>query len=107
MSKFKTLLTIALSLLFVEAQTNNIRQISSKDGLSNSAILSMYQTDDGTMWLGTCDGINLFLGEYYRKQQRGEQQYSMDSHKLWTRQIRQENKNTQIFQTVFGEVFYK
>ncbi|MFV0470222.1 MAG: two-component regulator propeller domain-containing protein [Dysgonomonas sp.] len=40
----------------------NLRQISSRDGLSNSAILSLYQDKDGFMWFGTCDGLNMFDG---------------------------------------------
>lgn len=42
---------------------NNIQQITNRDGLSNSAILSMQQDKDGYMWLGTCDGLNLYNGK--------------------------------------------
>lgn len=40
----------------------NLRQISNKDGLSNSAILSIYQDTNGLMWFGSCDGLNIFDG---------------------------------------------
>jgi len=40
----------------------NLRQISNKDNLSNSAVLSLYQDSDGYMWFGTCDGLNMFDG---------------------------------------------
>ena len=40
----------------------NLRQISSKDGLSNSAILSMLQDKNSEMWFGSCDGLNIFDG---------------------------------------------
>lgn len=40
----------------------NLRQISSKDGLSNSAILSMLQDKNNEMWFGSCDGLNIFDG---------------------------------------------
>ncbi|MBK5719358.1 helix-turn-helix domain-containing protein [Dysgonomonas sp. Marseille-P4677] len=40
----------------------NLRQISNRDGLSNSAILSICQDNDGFMWFGSCDGLNMFNG---------------------------------------------
>jgi len=40
----------------------NLRQISNKDNLSNSAVLSLCQDSDGYMWFGTCDGLNMFDG---------------------------------------------
>ncbi|MBB4034917.1 signal transduction histidine kinase/ligand-binding sensor domain-containing protein/AraC-like DNA-binding protein [Dysgonomonas hofstadii] len=44
------------------AMSYNLRQISSKNGLSNSAILSIYQDRKGFMWFGSCDGLNMFDG---------------------------------------------
>ena len=40
----------------------NIRQISNDEGLSNSAVLSVFQDRSGLMWFGTCDGLNMFDG---------------------------------------------
>ncbi len=40
----------------------NLRQISNADGLSNSAVLSLYQDNEGFLWFGTCDGVNLYDG---------------------------------------------
>ncbi len=40
----------------------NLKQISKRDGLSNSAILSIAQDGEGYMWLGTVDGVNLYDG---------------------------------------------
>lgn len=40
----------------------NLRQYSSTNGLSNSAILSICQDRDGYMWFGSCEGVNLFDG---------------------------------------------
>ncbi len=39
-----------------------LRQLSSKNGLSNSAILSISQDRNGFMWFGSCDGLNMFDG---------------------------------------------
>lgn len=40
----------------------NMRQTSNADGLTNSAILAMHQDPQGFLWLGTCDGVNIFEG---------------------------------------------
>lgn len=57
-------LTVILLFIIPVQKVNayNLRQISSKDGLSNSAILSLYQDRDGYMWFGSCDGLNMFDG---------------------------------------------
>jgi len=48
------------------AQAYSLRQYSSKNGLSNSAILSMYQDRNGFMWFGSCEGLNMFDGLNFR-----------------------------------------
>ncbi|MCD7943238.1 MAG: response regulator [Bacteroides intestinalis] len=40
----------------------SLRQFSNKNGLSNSAILSLYQDHQGIIWIGSCDGLNVFDG---------------------------------------------
>ncbi len=45
-----------------EVQAYSLRQFSNKNGLSNSAILSMYQDHRGIIWIGSCDGLNIFDG---------------------------------------------
>lgn len=40
----------------------SLRQFSNKEGLSNSAILSLYQDQEGKIWIGSCDGLNVFNG---------------------------------------------
>ncbi len=44
------------------ARAYSLRQFSNKDGLSNSAILSLYQDREGILWIGSCDGLNVFDG---------------------------------------------
>ena len=62
-SPLRTLLLCLPLLLFsVVAQAYNLRQISKRDGLTNSAIQSMCQDDDGVMWFGSVDGLNLYNG---------------------------------------------
>ncbi len=40
----------------------NLRRITTQDGLSGSAVTSVCQSDDGLMWVGTLDGIDIFFG---------------------------------------------
>lgn len=40
----------------------SLRQFSNKNGLSNSAVLSLYQDSQGLLWIGSCDGLNIFDG---------------------------------------------
>ena len=54
-----------LCLLFclpLEVHAYSLRQFSNRAGLSNSAILSLYQDDRGIIWIGSCDGMNIFDG---------------------------------------------
>ena len=56
------IILIFLFLLNVKMYGGNLRQITNKDGLSNSSILSIQQDEEGFLWFGTCDGLNLFNG---------------------------------------------
>lgn len=40
----------------------NIRQITNADGLTSSAVLSLLQDNKGFLWMGTCDGVNIYDG---------------------------------------------
>lgn len=64
MTKYKCLLLIFILLFPLSYSTYayNLRQISNRDGLSNSAILSICQDEEGFMWFGSCDGLNMFNG---------------------------------------------
>lgn len=59
------LLIISLLLITPKADASyTLRQFSSKNGLSNSAILSMCQDSHGVIWIGSCDGLNVYDGNY-------------------------------------------
>lgn len=45
---------------------DNIQIISSRDGISNNAILTLCQDDKGYIWMGTCDGLNRWDGNEMR-----------------------------------------
>jgi hypothetical protein len=44
------------------AHAYNLRQLSNKEGLSNSAILSICQDSERFIWIGTVDGLNMYNG---------------------------------------------
>lgn len=56
------LLTYISCCLTHQAHAYSLRQFLNKNGLSNSAILSLYQDHQGIIWIGTCDGLNVFDG---------------------------------------------
>ncbi len=57
------LLLISLLCCFSDSMhAYSLRQFSNKNGLSNSAIQSLYQDSQGILWIGTCDGLNVFDG---------------------------------------------
>lgn len=61
------ILLLLVSVLFSSISTHktqayNTYRISSKEGLSNSSVLSLYQDKDGYLWAGTCDGLNILDG---------------------------------------------
>lgn len=58
------LLVIPLFITICGVQAYSLRQFSSKNGLSNSAILSMCQDKHGIVWIGSCDGLNMYDGVY-------------------------------------------
>lgn len=55
-------LLLFFTALFATVSANNLRQISSREGISNNAVLSLCQDKDGYIWVGTCDGLNLWNG---------------------------------------------
>ena len=60
-------LFLLISFLLIGADMEasySLRQFSSKNGLSNSAILSMCQDRRGVIWIGSCDGLNVYDGTY-------------------------------------------
>lgn len=66
-SFLKRILFLIASCLLIGAEANasySLRQFSSKNGLSNSAILSLCQDRHGVIWIGSCDGLNVYDGNY-------------------------------------------
>ena len=55
---------VALALLcgYLPAESYNLKTVTTRDGLTNSAVLSFGQINNGLMLIGTCDGVNCFDG---------------------------------------------
>ena len=50
---------------FIFAETAyHVQRIDSRAGLSNSAVLSMFQDNNGYMWVGTYNGLNRYDGKF-------------------------------------------
>ena len=46
----------------VVSPAGNLRQVSSREGISNNAVQALAQDSNGFVWLGTCDGLNMWDG---------------------------------------------
>jgi ligand-binding sensor domain-containing protein/AraC-like DNA-binding protein len=58
-----------------DSHADNRRQIDNKDGLSNSAVLSLGQNEQHILFFGTCDGLNIYNGhsiDVYRPTANGK-----------------------------------
>jgi signal transduction histidine kinase/DNA-binding response OmpR family regulator/ligand-binding sensor domain-containing protein len=51
-----------LLLSCISASAYSVRQIADKRYMSNISIASLCQDDAGRMWIGTCDGVNIYDG---------------------------------------------
>ena len=56
-------LLITLNPLIFNLYSYNLKQISDKEYMTNSSITSMCQDSRGLMWIGTCDGLNVYDGQ--------------------------------------------
>ena len=52
-----------LNLLIHNAYAYNLKQVADKEYMSNSSITSLCQDERGLMWIGTCDGLNIYDGQ--------------------------------------------
>lgn len=60
--KKSILLILFLFIIIYLSQASNLRQISNMNNLSNNSIESFYQDKQGRLWIGTCDGLNIYNG---------------------------------------------
>ena len=60
---FVFILIFILNLLIHTVSAYNLKQIADKEYMSNSSITSLCQDERGLMWIGTCDGLNIYDGQ--------------------------------------------
>lgn len=60
MKKHILILLLLLLCLTSNIHPYNLRQISNRDGLSNSSVTCLYQDDERFLWIGTYDGLNMY-----------------------------------------------
>lgn len=44
------------------AKAQHLRRITTEEGLTGSSVMCVHQSDDGRLWLGTLDGLNVYYG---------------------------------------------
>ncbi len=60
----KIVLSCIISYFTIQSSNaGNIRQISSMEGISNNSVLCLSQDRDGFIWIGTCEGLNIWDGQ--------------------------------------------
>ncbi len=62
--KLRCIVILLIIFSFLRSNAWNMRRISNSDGMTNSAALSLCQDYTGMLWIGTCDGINLYDGAH-------------------------------------------
>ncbi len=55
-------LAVLMVMTYIDAYPYAIKRYGGESGLSNSAILSLAKDSRGFLWIGTCDGIDIFTG---------------------------------------------
>lgn len=62
----RILFLFAFLLVGQQLHADNLRKISNHEGISNNAVLSLGQDQNGYVWVGTCDGLNMWDGTRMR-----------------------------------------
>ena len=51
----------------LEIFSQDLKFLTTNDGLASSAVTCVHQSGDGMLWFGTLDGVNVYLGERVRR----------------------------------------
>ena len=54
---------IVFILSSIQGRADFVRTISGPEGLSNNSVLSLTQDTSGRIWIGTCEGLNIWNGQ--------------------------------------------
>lgn len=60
MKKHTLILLTIFCCATIQTFAYNLRQISSRDGLSNSSVICLFQDNERFLWIGTYDGLNMY-----------------------------------------------
>lgn len=63
MRKQTILILLILTNIWNNIHSYNLKQIADKEYMTNSSITSLCQDDYGMLWIGTCDGMNVYNGQ--------------------------------------------
>lgn len=61
--KITIIFVFIFNLLIPSTFAYNLKQIADKEYMPNSSITSLCQDERGIMWIGTCDGLNIYDGQ--------------------------------------------
>lgn len=98
--KQSLVLTIFLLFCTQDIYAYSLRQFTSKDGLSNSAILSICQGATGVIWIGSCDGLNIYDGSYLGLYRMADANNNLSGNLIGT--VMEGNKDELWIQTNYG-----
>lgn len=62
MRHLRTIILFIVIVVSLHSNAYNIRRISSREGLSNSAVICLFQDKERSLWIGTYDGLNKYDG---------------------------------------------
>lgn len=97
----KSQLTLFVLFTFIRfCPANNLRQISNIENLSNNSIESLYQDSSGKLWIGTCDGLNIYNGRDVTVYQPQDKSLSLSGNII--DQIIETDKEVLWLQTYYG-----
>ena len=102
-SKITQLKILSLFLFFMhwtlEIFSQDLKFLTTNDGLASSAVTCVHQSEDGMLWFGTLDGVNLYLGDKVRRA-RMKDYGSLKGHII--EQILETETNDIWIQTAYG-----
>ena len=61
-TRIRSFLIGIFSLVALFSYSHNLKQITNRDGLSNSSVICLFQDSERFLWVGTYDGLNMYDG---------------------------------------------
>lgn len=83
----------------LEIFSQDLKFLTTNDGLASSAVTCVHQSGDGMLWFGTLDGVNVYLGERVRRAKMKDYG-SLKGHII--EQIIETDTNNVWIQTAYG-----